>query len=172
MYIYMGHMKFEHTKPYEDWFWNKNRINLIKDYVKTLNTQDKTLLFDSSKSIAYDKLIIASGSKPNKFGWPGENLNGVQGLYSIQDLEEMEKITKNISSAVLVDGGLIGIEMAEMLHSRSTKVTMLVRENLYWRNVFSARICLLATGISIKIKPAGILFFVFLAFKVFLPFPK
>ena len=24
MYIYMGHMKFKHTKPYEDWFWAKN----------------------------------------------------------------------------------------------------------------------------------------------------
>ncbi|MDP4664362.1 MAG: NAD(P)/FAD-dependent oxidoreductase, partial [Salibacteraceae bacterium] len=28
MYIYMGHMKYEHTKPYEDWFWEKNRIDL------------------------------------------------------------------------------------------------------------------------------------------------
>ncbi len=135
MYIYMGHMKFEHTKPYEDWFWNKNRINLIRAYVKTLNSKDKTLHFDNNKSIAYDKLIIASGSIPNKFGWPGENLLGVQGLYSMQDLEQMESNTKNISSAVLVGGGLIGIEMAEMLHSRKIEVSMLVRENLYWNNV-------------------------------------
>lgn len=135
MYIYMGHMKFEHTKPYEDWFWNKNRINLIRAYVKSLNSKDKTLHFDNDKSIAYDKLIIASGSIPNKFGWPGENLHGVQGLYSMQDLEQMESNTKNISSAVLVGGGLIGIEMAEMLHSRKIEVSMLVRENLYWNNV-------------------------------------
>jgi len=27
MYIYMGHLKFDHTKPYEDWFWKKNKIN-------------------------------------------------------------------------------------------------------------------------------------------------
>lgn len=138
MYIYMGHMKFEHTKPYEDWFWNKNRINLIRAYVKTLNTKDKTLLLENGKSIAYDKLIIASGSIPNKFGWPGENLHGVQGLYSIQDLEQMERNTKNISSAVIVGGGLIGIEMAEMLHSRKFEVKMLVREKLYWSNVLPA----------------------------------
>ena len=30
MYIYMGHMKYHHTKPYEDWFWKKNRIDLVK----------------------------------------------------------------------------------------------------------------------------------------------
>jgi NAD(P)H-nitrite reductase large subunit len=135
MYIYMGHMKFEHTKPYEDWFWNKNRINLIRAFVKTLNTKEKVILFDNGESIAYDKLIIASGSIPNKFGWPGENLNGVQGLYSIQDLELMERNTKNISSAVIIGGGLIGIEMAEMLHSRKIQVKMLVRENLYWGNI-------------------------------------
>jgi NAD(P)H-nitrite reductase large subunit len=135
MYIYMGHMKFEHTKPYEDWFWSKNRINLIRAYVKSLNSKDKILHFDNSESIAYDKLIIAIGSIPNKFGWTGENLHGVQGLYSIQDLEQMERNTKNISSAVLVGGGLIGIEMAEMLHSRKIAVKMLVRENFYWGNI-------------------------------------
>ena len=27
MYVYMGHMKFEHTQPYEDWFWRKNKIH-------------------------------------------------------------------------------------------------------------------------------------------------
>ena len=135
MYIYMGHMKFEHTKPYEDWFWTKNRISLIKAYVKTINTQDKILQLDSGKAIIYDKLIIATGSIPNKFGWPGENLSGVQGLYSIQDLEQMERNTLNISSAVIVGGGLIGIEMAEMLHSRKIQVTIFVRENFYWSNV-------------------------------------
>ena len=31
MYVYMGHMKFEHTQPYENWFWEKNRIELIQD---------------------------------------------------------------------------------------------------------------------------------------------
>ena len=135
MYIYMGHMKYEHTKPYEDWFWNKNRINLIKALVKTINTQNKILHLDSGKAIIYDKLIIATGSIPNKFGWPGENLSGVQGLYSIQDLELMERNTANISSAVIVGGGLIGIEMAEMLHSREIQVTIFVRENFYWSNV-------------------------------------
>ena len=36
MYVYMGHMKFEHTQPYENWFWKKNRIELKKAYVKIL----------------------------------------------------------------------------------------------------------------------------------------
>jgi len=45
MYVYMGHMKFEHTEPYEDWFWEKNRIALKKGFVKTIDTSNKMLHF-------------------------------------------------------------------------------------------------------------------------------
>ena len=45
MYIYMGHMKYEHTKPYEDWFWKKNRIDLKYGFVKSIETKAKTLSF-------------------------------------------------------------------------------------------------------------------------------
>ena len=45
MYVYMGHMKFEHTQPYESWFWKKNRINLKKGYVSEINTDKKELFF-------------------------------------------------------------------------------------------------------------------------------
>lgn len=135
MYIYMGHMKYENTKPYEDHFWAKNRIDLVFDYVESVDTAKQNLKLKSGKSIDYDKLIIATGSKPNKFGWPGQDLNGMQGLYSFQDIELMEKNTKGIQKAVVVGGGLIGVEMAEMLHSRNIEVTFLVRESSFWNNV-------------------------------------
>jgi NADH oxidase (H2O2-forming) len=135
MYIYMGHMKYEHTKPYEDYFWKKNRIELKRAYVETVDTETQLLHFAGGEQLAYDKLILATGSKPNKFGWPGQDLKGVQGLYSFQDLENMEANTKGISKAVIVGGGLIGIEMAEMLLSRNIPVTFLVRETNFWDNV-------------------------------------
>ena len=136
MYIYMGHMKYENTKPYEDWFWKKNRIDLKRAWVQTIDTDSKQLLFDGGEKMSYDKLVIATGSKSNKFGWPGQDLDGVQGLYSYQDLELLEKNTQTPPNrAVIVGGGLIGIELAEMLHSRHIPVTLLVREPSFWNNV-------------------------------------
>ena len=134
MYIYMGHMKYEHTKPYEDWFWAKNRINLVKGHVSRVHIESASISLDDGRIIQYNKLLIASGSKPNKFDWPGQDLPGVQGLYSLQDLHTMELHTRGISEAVIVGGGLIGIEMAEMLLSRQIKVHFLVREKYYWSN--------------------------------------
>ncbi|MRX62741.1 NAD(P)/FAD-dependent oxidoreductase [Maribacter luteus] len=141
MYVYMGHMKFEHTQPYEPWFWKKNRIQLVKAFVKNVNHQDKLLELQEGQSISYDKLIIATGSKPNKFGWPGQDLKGVQGLYSKQDLDGVEKYApdnKTCKRAVIVGGGLIGIELAEMLRTRNIPVTFLVRENSFWNGVLPA----------------------------------
>ncbi|UII74673.1 NAD(P)/FAD-dependent oxidoreductase [Flagellimonas sp. HMM57] len=138
MYVYMGHMKFEHIQPYENWFWEKNRIELVRGYVTHVQTKEKQLLIDGSRAIQYDKLIIATGSKPNKFGWPGQDLHGVQGLYSKQDLDLLEVNAPNKETckrAVIVGGGLIGIELAEMLRSRDIPVTFLVRENSFWNGV-------------------------------------
>jgi len=138
MYVYMGHMKFEHTQPYENWFWKKNRIDLKKGYVEKIDTKNNALNFAEGDSLKYDKLIIATGSKPNKFGWPGQDLKGVQGLYSKQDLDNLEIYAPNnnvCKRAVIVGGGLIGIELVEMLHSRHIPVTFLVRESSFWNGV-------------------------------------
>jgi len=158
MYVFMGHMKFEHTKLYEDWFWAKNRINTIKAWVKHINTFEKSILLDNGDKLPYDKLILATGSKSNKFGWPGQDLAGVQGLYHLQDLESMEAVTKSgIKKAVIVGGGLIGIEMAEMFHSRHIPVTMLVRENSFWNMVLPVEESeminqhILANGIDLRL---------------------
>lgn len=132
MYVYMGHMRYEDIKPYEDWFWEKNRIELKRAYVEQIDFAGKTLNFQGGDSMAYDKLILATGSRPNKFGWPGQDLKGVGGLYSYQDLEAMEAHSDGLERAVVVGGGLIGIEMAEMFHSRHIPVTFLVREQSYW----------------------------------------
>ncbi len=137
----MGHMNFENTKPYEDWFWSKNRLELKKALVKGIDSDRKQLVLHNDELFSYDKLIIATGSKPNKFGWPGQDLKGVMGMYHKQDLESLEKYAPNnkvCKRAVIVGGGLIGIELAEMLHSRNIPVTFLVREDSFWNGVLPA----------------------------------
>jgi len=65
MYIFMGHIKFKNTQPYENWFWEKNKIDLVFDHVNTVDTDNKSLALQSEKSLNYDKLVIATGSVSN-----------------------------------------------------------------------------------------------------------
>ena len=135
MYIYMGHMREQDTRPYEPWFWEKNRIQRVRARVQSIDFQEKKLFSTEGQTITYDKLVLALGSKSNKFGWPGQDLDGVHGLYHLQDLAAMEKHSAALERAVIVGGGLIGVEMAEMFHSRQIPVTFLVREREFWNNI-------------------------------------
>lgn len=134
MYIYMGHMKYEHTKPYEDFFWSKNNIKLLNKKITQIDDAAKTITTSDNEKLNFDKLVIATGSVTSMYDWPGQHLKGVTGLYSLQDLEKIEAITKGIHSAVIIGGGLIGVELAEMLHTRHIAVTILVKDAYYWGN--------------------------------------
>ncbi|MGB7843314.1 MAG: FAD/NAD(P)-binding oxidoreductase [Salinimicrobium sp.] len=154
MYVYMGHMKWEHLEPYENRFWEKNRIELKQAFVEKVETGSKMLFLRGGETLYYDKLILATGSIPRELGWKGQDLPGVQGLVSKQDLELLEENTRNnCKKAVIVGGGLIGVELAEMLHTRNIPVTMLIRENSFWRNVLPQQD---ADFISRHIKSHGI----------------
>jgi 3-phenylpropionate/trans-cinnamate dioxygenase ferredoxin reductase component len=135
MYIYMGHMQFTDTKPYPDHFWKKNRIELMRGWVSLVETEAKTIRFEGGRTLSYDKLLIATGSRPNRFGWPGEELQRVSGMYSVQDLARLEAASPGLRHAAVIGGGLIGIELAEMLHSRGIRASMLVRESSYFSGV-------------------------------------
>jgi NADH oxidase (H2O2-forming) len=143
MYVYMGHMRWKDIKPYEDWFWKKNKIDLIFAHVNKIDTDNKKLVLNDNKEIKYNKLLIATGSEVNKFNWPGQNLPGVQGLYGKQDLDQLEENTKYIKHAVITGAGLIGVELSEMLHTRKIPVTFLCRESHYWRSKLPEEECLI-----------------------------
>lgn len=139
MYIYMGHMRLQDTQPYENWFWEQNRIQLLRGRVESIDFEHKSLVLKDKNIVNYDKLILSLGSKSNKFGWKGQDLDGVHGLYHLQDVEAMERHSATgLKRAVIVGGGLIGIEMAEMFHSRHIPVTFLVREKSFWDLILPA----------------------------------
>ena len=135
MYVYMGHLRYQDIKPYGDWFWDENRLALVHATATALNTAEKLLTIDDGTTLAYDQLLLATGSESKLAGWPGQQLAGVQGLYGLPDLEAMARDTHGISRGVVVGGGLIGVELAEMLHTRGIEPMVLVRDARYWGSV-------------------------------------
>ena len=135
MYVSMGHMNWRDIEPYERTFWKENRIDLLQQKVKEINHLEKTITLHNAQTLAYDELIIATGSKINYFNWPGQNAKGVFGLYNKQDLEYINSLPKDNLRIAIVGGGLIGVELAEMMVVQGRKVSMIIRENSYWRNV-------------------------------------
>ncbi|TGE20140.1 NAD(P)/FAD-dependent oxidoreductase [Hymenobacter elongatus] len=138
MYVYMGHMRYQDIKPYEDWFWRENRLTLLQATATHFDAEQQHVELSTGQLLPYDKLLLATGSVSRVADWPGQHLRGVQGLYSLPDLARMEQDTQGIGQAVVVGGGLIGVELAEMLHSRGIQTTVLVRDAHYWGSVLPA----------------------------------
>ncbi|MCB0478472.1 MAG: FAD-dependent oxidoreductase [Crocinitomicaceae bacterium] len=135
MYVFMGQVRFEDTYPYDQDFYRKNRLNLVFDRVESIDFSAKTLKLKATDSIVYDELILATGSKPRKLNIEGEKLEGIQGLYSKQDLEKLENKRNQIQKAIVLGGGLIGVELVEMLHYQRAEVDFVVRESGFWAEV-------------------------------------
>ena len=132
MYLYLGQLRYRDIKPYEDWFWQENNINLKQAWVNGIDFTAKTALLHSGEKLRYDKLLLALGSKTNFQNWPGQELKGVHGFYDLQDLQNIATSTQNCKAAVVIGGGLVGVELAEMLHARKIKTTILARDTHYW----------------------------------------
>ena len=135
MYVYLGHLRHQDIKPYEDWFWAENRLELVHAAATGLDAARKTVQLSTGASLSYDKLLLATGSVGRCGTWPGHDLAGVQTFVTLPDLEQMTRDTHGIRQAVVVGGGLIGVELAEMLAAKGVAVTMLVRDDRYWGSV-------------------------------------
>ena len=64
MYVYMGHMKFEHIQPYENHFWEDNKIDLLHAKVDSIDTSSNSITMENGDQFSYSKLILATGSSP------------------------------------------------------------------------------------------------------------
>lgn len=135
MYAFMGQLTRIQMEPYERAFWETKQIELIQDQVTSIDGDKKRISTRNASSFNFDRLLIATGSKPSFFGWKGQELEGVRGLYSMQDLDFWERKSGDLKQVVIVGGGLIGVELAEMLLSRGIKVHFLIREAYFWAKV-------------------------------------
>lgn len=115
-----------------EFFWNAKRIKtLVNTEVTKIDRENKSvdyknLLTGETASLPYDKLVIATGATPFKPPVPGVDLKGVTTLQSMADSDFLRKIRDEgeVKQAVVIGGGLIGIETCEALVLSNIKVTL------------------------------------------------
>ncbi len=83
----------------------------------------------NQEELAYDRLILAIGARPNLPPLPGLDLDGVTTLVSMEDADFLRRVRdeKKVRKAVIVGGGLIGIETCEALHLAGLDITIIER---------------------------------------------
>ncbi len=113
-----------------DWY-AQNAIELVAgDPVDAIDRAAKTVTARSGRVTGYDRLLIATGSDPFIIPVPGKDLPGVIGFRDMKDVDHMlaaaERAKENGGGdAVVIGGGLLGLEAAHGLSLRGMKVTVL-----------------------------------------------
>ncbi|MBM9519651.1 FAD-dependent oxidoreductase [Desulforhopalus vacuolatus] len=104
---------------------------LVETEVMTIDRKEKKVVCRNVKTgdeqtISYDKLIISTGAKPNMPPIPGIDLDGITNLQSMADTDYLRHICdeKKIKQAVIIGGGLIGVETCEALRLAGLEVTV------------------------------------------------
>lgn len=114
-------------------FLNAKKINaLTETEVTSINRKERTvtaidLKTKEEQTLPYDKLIITTGAHPKMPPVPGTDLEGITTLQSMKDADFLRKIRdeKKIKKAVIIGGGLIGIETCEALELAGIELTVI-----------------------------------------------
>ncbi len=108
-----------------DWY-KDHEITLIAGCVATgINRDAKTISLDDGRSLAYDFLILATGSNPFMPPIPGRDLPGVVTFRNVDDVTAMLSACKMGGRAAVIGGGLLGLEAAAGLAKNGMDVTVI-----------------------------------------------
>ena len=98
--------------------WKVTQVDRVKRIVHAYNRAGE------HRSAAYDRLVIATGSKPFMLPIPGHALDGVLAYRDMADTQAMIDATHHYREAVVIGGGLLGLEAANGLMKRGMQVTV------------------------------------------------
>ena len=107
------------------WYSDKGIKFIADDPAIKIDRTRKTVHTEKGESVDYDRLIIATGSKPFIPPVQGVDLKGVISFRDIYDVNTMIKYCETKKNAVVIGGGLLGLEAAYGLKQRGMNVTVL-----------------------------------------------
>ncbi len=108
-----------------EWY-EENGIELVtSDPVVAIDRAGRTVTAQSGRTVRYDRLLIATGSDPFIIPVPGKDLPGVVSFRDMKDVDMMLDAAGKGGDAVVIGGGLLGLEAAHGLSLRGMKVTVI-----------------------------------------------
>jgi len=132
MYVFAGQTSLRDTEPYDRGLYGRMRFERVSGRVASLDAAGHALVFEDGSRLAYERLLLAVGSRARPAPWPGAEGAGLHYFVTLRDLEALDHEAKKGMRAAVLGGGLIGVEVAEVLHDRGLHVTFVIREGWYF----------------------------------------
>ena len=124
--VLSGEKTFDDIVIHDDAWYAEHGVTLLKgEKVVNINRERKTVVSEGGVTAPYDHLIIATGSSPIVIPVPGHDKKGVVTYRDLDDVDAMLETAKTKKNAVVIGGGLLGLEAAAGLQLQGMNVTVL-----------------------------------------------
>jgi 3-phenylpropionate/trans-cinnamate dioxygenase ferredoxin reductase subunit len=127
----------EKTRTHDEAWYREHDVEvLLATRASTLDPSTRTVTTEIGDQLRYGGLVLATGAIPVRLGLPGEELEGVYYLRTVDDSERLRAAISRAETMVVIGGGFIGAEVAASATQMDTRVTLLeVAETLWTRAV-------------------------------------
>ena len=124
--VLSGEKTYEEIVTHDDAWYAENNVNCrFGEKVVSIDRERKVVVGEKGE-VAYDKLVIGTGSNPFIIPLPGHDLEGVIPYRDLEDTQEMMDLgNKPDAKAVVIGGGLLGLEAAAGMAARGVDVTVI-----------------------------------------------
>jgi len=123
---FAGEKEFERIQIRPAKYWDEREVTmLLNKRVVSVDPVAHSVTTDGGETIAYGKLVWATGGSPRMLPIPGGDLPGVQGVRTRADADAMKAASETASQIVVIGGGYIGLEAAAVLRKAGKPVILL-----------------------------------------------
>jgi len=124
--VLSGDKSYEDIITHDEQWYKAHGVTLVKSTrAESIDTDHRKVQARTGQSLqeyTYDKLVIATGSNPIRIPLPGHTLAGVMVYRDLDDVEQMLQVARDGGKAVVIGGGLLGLEAAAGLKEQGMDV--------------------------------------------------
>ena len=108
----------------DEGFYQRKKVDLIMKRAVSIDTEEREVLLEDGGKVPFDKLLIATGGKPFVPEISGLDKEGVFTFTTWDDAKQISEMVEQVSHALVVGGGMIGLKATESLVQLGVKVTV------------------------------------------------
>lgn len=127
-----GSLPKQYTRMHDENWYEKRDIDLhLETRIEKVDSSGKIVLTEDSETFSYDKLLVATGGNPRKLP-EDEGFDNIHYMWTMYDAEEIKEAAEEASSAVVIGGGLLGIDLAVAFATHDVETHYLIRGSNWW----------------------------------------
>ncbi len=127
-----GSLPLQYVRVHDEKWYEKRDIDLeLETRIVDVDTVDKTVETEAGDSYDYDRLLVATGGSPRRLPFDNGHEN-IYYMWTMQDAERIKEAAEEAEEAVVIGGGLLGIDLAVAFAENGAETHYLIREGNWW----------------------------------------